>query len=252
MKQDPASIAERLQAVRRRIAAACERAGRDPGEVTLLLATKTQPAEALASALRAGIGRFGDNRVQEGLAKARRLGELAPDSATRVRWHMIGHLQTNKIKHALRFVDAIESVDRPRLVDKLCARLAREDRRMDVYVQANTSGEASKYGVAPEAAAGLVEVVQAAPQLDLKGLMTIGRLGAGPEDARPGFAALRRLRDRLLAEGLLRPGQDALSMGMTQDFEVAIEEGATRVRVGTAVFGPRSTPDAYYWPERRA
>jgi len=249
MNERDAITAARLHGVRERIAAACARAGRDPGEITLLLATKTQPAEALASVLRCGVALFGENRVQEGLAKAHRLAEIAPDGAANVRWHMIGHLQTNKIKHAVKFVDAIESVDRRRLVDRLSARLAREHRRMQVYVQVNTSGEASKYGATPEAAAGLVEAVQAAPQLDLNGLMTIGRLGASPDAARPGFAALRRLRDGFLDQGLLRPGQDALSMGMTNDFEVAIEEGATLVRVGTAVFGSRSTPDSHYWPE---
>ncbi|PKL96819.1 MAG: YggS family pyridoxal phosphate-dependent enzyme [Gammaproteobacteria bacterium HGW-Gammaproteobacteria-8] len=249
MNEFDEQIAQRLQAVCARIDAACARAGRNPQEVTLMLATKTVPAEQLAAAARAGFVLFGENRVQEARFKARKLAEIAPDLALQVRWHMIGHLQTNKIKPALSFADTVQSVDRPRLIDRLAARLAAVKRCIGVYVQVNTTGKATQYGVDPDNARMLVEAVQAAPNLALKGLMTIGNLGASAEVARPNFVALRRLRDRLRADGILQAGQDGLSMGMSSDFEIAIEEGATLVRVGTAVFGQRPTPDSYYWPE---
>lgn len=245
-------IAQRLQQVCERINAACARFGRNPDEVELLLATKTVPAETLAAAARAGFVLFGENRVQEAQAKVERLAEIAPNLGTKARWHMIGHLQTNKIRHVLGFVEAVHSVDRLRLVNRLAAQLANEGRVIEVYVQVNTSGEASKYGVAPDDTRTLVEACQTAPGLSLKGLMTIGRLGSTAEAARRDFAALRCLRDRLRAEGVLDANQQGLSMGMSGDFEVAIEEGATLVRVGTAVFGQRSTPDSHYWPERPA
>jgi hypothetical protein len=234
--------------VRQRIAGACARAGRSPADVTLLLATKTVPAERLATAVRAGATLFGENRVQELQAKVAALRRVDPAAGEAAAWHLIGHLQTNKIKHALPLVSCIQSVDRPRLIDRLEQRLAREDRCLDVYLQVNTSGEASKYGVPPEGAPALVQQIQRAPHLRLHGLMTLGRLGATPEAARPGFAALRRLRDDMIGTGELDARQDGLSMGMSGDFEVAVEEGATLVRVGSAVFGPRETPDSAYWP----
>jgi len=246
---DPASsVTQRLDVLQKRVESACRNAGRDPAEVTLLLATKTIPADRLPEAVRAGQMRFGENRIQEGLAKSAQLANAHPDLAAGVRWEMIGHLQTNKINQALRFVSAIQSVDRLRLVKRLQTRLERDGRTVDVHVQVNTSGEQSKYGVAPEAAEELVEAVQLASGLNLVGLMTIGRLGSTTDAARPDFARLRQLRDRLLERGLLQPGQTGLSMGMSGDLEVAIEEGATLIRVGTAVFGQRPTPDSYYWP----
>ena len=245
-------IGQRLQFIRERIDAVCARVGRNPDEVELLLATKTVPVEKLAAAARAGYVLFGENRVQEARAKAGRLAQIAPDMAAKTRWHMIGHLQTNKLKHMLGFAEAVQSIDRPRLIDRLAARLANDGREIDVYVQVNTSGEESKYGAAPEETRALVEACQAAPGLLLKGLMTIGRLGSIPKAARRDFAALRGLRDQLCAEGMLMAGQRGLSMGMSGDFEVAIEEGATLVRVGTAIFGQRSTPDSHYWPEAPA
>lgn len=244
----PSPFASALQQVLERMRAACERAGRSFDEVNLLLATKTVPAERLPEALLAGQVRFGENRVQEGLAKSAELAALAPELARQARWELIGHLQTNKVNQALRFVRAIHSVDRLRLVNRLENRLAQLEQRIDVHVQVNTSGEASKYGVAPEEAEALVTAVQQAEHLNLLGLMTIGRLGSTTEAARPDFAALRQLRDRLMDRGLLKPEQNSLSMGMSGDLEVAIEEGATLIRVGTAVFGQRPTPDSYYWP----
>jgi len=238
----------RLGRVQQRIVGACERTGRSPADVTLLLATKTVPADRLTYAVRAGATLFGENRVQELRGKVAALQQADPVAAEAAAWHFIGHLQTNKIKHALPLVSCIQSVDRPRLIDRLEQRLARDDRSLDVYLQVNTSGEASKYGVSPAAAPELVQRIQQAPHLQLRGLMTLGRLGATPEAARPGFAALRRLRDELIDAGELDAHRDGLSMGMSSDFEVAVEEGATLVRVGSAVFGPRDTPDSAYWP----
>jgi len=243
------TLADALQRIRARIAAACARSGRSPEDVTLMLATKTVPAERIIAAYRAGATLVGENRVQEALAKHEALAAEDREAAERITWHMIGHLQTNKIKHALRFASCVQSVDRVALVDKLQHHLTREERRLDVFIQVNTSGEASKFGVVPGEARALIEAVQGAERLRLRGLMTIGKLGSSPEAARPGFAVLHALRDELLANGALQAHQTELSMGMSSDFEIAIEEGATLVRVGTAVFGERPTPDSYYWPE---
>lgn len=239
-------VAGRLAEVRRRIAAACERSGRDPAGVRLLLATKTVPPERIAEAVLAGASLLGENKVQEGIAKHRQVGSL---TARMVEWHFIGHLQTNKVADVLKWSSLVQSVDRPELVDKLQRRLEHEDRTLDVYMQVNTSAEASKFGVHPDAAPDLARRILAADRLALRGLMTIGLLGATPEAARPSLRALRLTRDRLLHEGIVRDEHvQELSMGMTGDLEVAIEECATLVRVGTAVFGPRPTPDTLYWP----
>jgi hypothetical protein len=216
-----------------------------------MLATKTVSAVRFAAAFRAGAALIGENRVQEALAKRQQLAAEDSQAAEAITWHMIGHLQTNKIKLALRFASCVQSIDRASLVDKLQNRLAQEGRALDVFVQVNTSGEASKFGVAPRDASALIRHLQRAERLRLRGLMTIGRLGATPEAARPSFAMLRALRDQLLAEGTLHFGQAELSMGMSADFEIAIEEGATLVRVGSAIFGERPTPDSYYWSESK-
>jgi len=245
---DP-SLADALQGVRARIAAACARSSRSPEDITLMLATKTVPAERVLAACRLGATLVGENRVQEALTKHEDMAAKDPEAVERMRWHMIGHLQTNKIKHALRFASCVQSVDRVALVDKLKHRLTPEERRLDVFIQVNTSGEASKFGVTPREAPALTDAVQGAERLSLRGLMTIGKLGSSPEAARPSFAVLHALRDELLANGTLQSHQTELSMGMSSDFEIAIEEGATLVRVGSAIFGERPTPDSYYWPE---
>lgn len=243
---DAAEIAANLRAVEARIAAAATRAGRDPADVQLLLATKTVPAERVALALRAGDYALGENKVLEGEAKAdelEALGVVAPRG-----WHVIGNMQTNKVKYALRYARCIESIDRMRLVTLLDRRLEAEGRSLEVMLQVNVSGEASKYGVTPEALPAFAREVAQVETLRIRGLMTIGKFGESPEAARPGFALLRTLRDRLLDAGIARCEPRDLSMGMSGDLEVAIEEGATIVRVGTAVFGARPYPDSYYWP----
>ena len=220
--------AERLAAVRARIAAAAERVGRDPESVRLIGASKTVPAGVLVQAVRAGLRDLGENRVQEAEAKAPLLRADLTDGAG-PQWHLIGHLQSNKARKAVALFDWIHSVDSPRLADAL-DRIARElGRTPRVLIEVNTSGEASKEGVAPEAAPALIAHVAGLAAIRLVGLMTIGPLAGDP---RPAFRRLRGLRD---AAGLAE-----LSMGMSGDFEDAVEEGATMVRVGSALFGART------------
>ena len=248
-------IPARLAAVHDRVAAAARAAGRDPREVRVLLATKTQDAETVLAGVRAALDLaaaagddrpvlVGENRVQELVAKAPALVDLV--AAGRVEAHLIGHLQKNKVNQVLGAATAVDSVDSLALARALSTRCERDGRTLDVLVQVNVSGEASKSGVAPDDAAALAADVATLPGLRLTGFMTIGApLGDDRDEAfvRAGFARLRAVRDAVLASGA--PGTaDAreLSMGMTADLELAVAEGATVVRVGTAVFGARPTP----------
>jgi len=244
-RDDAEAIANRLHDVKARIESACARCARDPGQVRLLLATKTVPPERVAHAIRAGARLLGANKVQEGRATQEAAAAI---SGVRPEWHFIGHLQTNKVADVLKWTTLIQSVDRASLADKLQRRLEYEDRSIDVFMQVNTSAEPSKFGVAPGEAVGLARHIASMDRLRLRGLMTIGLLGASPEDARPSLRLLRIVFDRIREERI--PGVDLreLSMGMSGDLEVAIEEGATIVRLGTAVFGQRPTPDSFYWP----
>ena len=225
-------VARNLQRVRERIEAACARAGREPDEVTLVAVSKTFPPEAIEAAVRAGVRDIGENRVQEAYEKYQRLGRIAT-------WHLVGHLQTNKAKRAVQFFDWVHSVDSVHLAKELSKRCEALQREVNVLVEVNTSGEESKYGVRPEEAAELVEEVAELPGLRLQGLMTIAAIVPEPEEARSYFRLLRELRDDLVRRGIVE-SLPHLSMGMTDDFEVAIEEGATMVRIGRAIFGPRS------------
>ncbi len=216
------TIAERLELVRGRIAQAAERAGRSSEDVTLVAVGKSFPAEVIAEGIAAGITHLGENRVQEAAAKIPALHHLP---AT---WHMVGHLQTNKAKTALELFDIIHSVDSLHLAQVLSRRA---ERTIPVLLEVNVAGEASKFGFTPSEALQSAEAVAPLPHLDLRGLMTIAPFVNDPEEVRPVFRELRRLRDAL--------GLAELSMGMTDDFEVAIEEGATIVRIGRAIFGER-------------
>jgi PLP dependent protein len=230
---DQARIAENLRTVEARLRDACERAGRDPSEVTLVCVSKTFPAEAVAAAARAGARLFGENRVQEGAAKIEALQREFPDLI----WHLIGPLQRNKAKKALQWFQVIETIDRMELAEKL-EDLAQT--RVPVFVEVNLAGEASKSGVSPEEAENLVRAVAGCRRLDLRGLMTIPTYREDPELVRPDFRTLRHLRDRLRdSTGAALPD---LSMGMSHDFPVAVAEGATIVRLGTAIFGARRSP----------
>ena len=231
MNATPAPLASNLASVRERIAAAERRSGRPAGSVTLVGVVKTLPAEAIAAAVALGLTDLGENRVQEAESHQR---TVARDAA---RWHMIGHLQRNKAGKALELFDVVHGVDGAELAVALDRRAGEAGRRLAVLIEVNVSGEASKFGIAPEGAAALAEVVAPLANLQLRGLMTVGAPVARPEDARPGFARLRELRD----ETARRLGQPLpeLSMGMSGDYEIAVEEGATLVRVGTALFGAR-------------
>lgn len=239
---------ERLAALRRRVAAACEAADRDPGEVRVLLASKTMDASTVRAALladaaarAAGSGTapvlLGENRVQELVAKAPLLTDLDPT------WHVIGPLQSNKVNAALRWAHAVQSVADDALAQRLSQRCADREVPLDVWVQVNVSGEPTKHGVPPDGAAGLALRVATLPGLRLAGFMTVGARSADATVVRAGYARLRAVRDDVLASGA--PGTaDAtgLSMGMSGDLELAVAEGATVVRVGTAVFGARPAP----------
>lgn len=240
-----ADILANLDLVLKRIEAAITRAGRAPGDVRLLLATKTVPAEKIKIAVDAGALLTGENKVQELKEKDYLLGTLP------VERHFIGHLQTNKIREVLKYVSCIQSVDRIDLASKLHQRLQAEGRTLDVMIQVNTSFEESKFGAHPDEALQLIAQVRALDTIKIKGLMTIGLFDADPENVRPSFRLLREIRDKALQQGLLPTGAHALSMGMSGDLETAIEEGATIVRVGTAVFGKRQYPDSYYWNEQK-
>lgn len=220
----PDDIAANIAAVRKRIAAACERAGRPPDGVTLIGVSKTHPAEAVAAAYAAGLRDFGENRVQEAAAKIDELRErrVAPV------WHLVGHLQRNKAGAAIGRFDILHSVDSERLAEAISERAEAPVR---VLIEVNVAGEASKHGVAPEDVSALAGRVARMPKIELLGLMTVAPRADDPEDVRPVFRTLRELRDSL--------GLRELSMGMTDDFEVAVEEGSTLVRVGRAIFGAR-------------
>lgn len=235
-------IAQRLATVRARIADACRRAGRDADAVRLLPISKTVPAERLRAAFAAGISDFGENKVQEAKAKAESLRDLP------VSWSVVGHLQTNKAKEVARFAAEFQALDSLRVAEALEKRLEIEDRTLDVLVQVNTSGEESKFGLAPEEVDAFVRALPAFPRLRVGGLMTLAIFSADEERVRRCFRLLRGIRDRLRQDGPAGLAFDALSMGMSGDFEIAIEEGATIVRVGQAIFGPRATSDAHYWP----
>jgi PLP dependent protein len=228
----PAGVARRLAEIRERIAGACRRAGRDPGGVTLVGASKTQPVEALEAAWRAGLRVFGENRVQEGVAKS----ALLP---AEIEWHLIGPLQSNKVKTALDVFRAIHSVDRPKIAEALEKEAAARGLTVPGFVEVNLGEEPSKHGFSPRGLAEAVRPLAGLQHLRIVGLMAIPPFGESPEDSRTWFRRLRELRDELAARPEWQGFPGGLSMGMSDDFEVAVEEGATHVRVGTALFGPR-------------
>ena len=235
-------IASKLAEVRERIAWAAQQAGRDPGEVALMAVSKTHAAAAILEAIAAGQMLFGENRVQEFAAKrdAVLAGALAPSSGAS--FHLIGHLQSNKAARAVELFDAIDSVDSLRLAERLNEAAARLNRKLDILIEINIGGEAAKSGLDPDSAE-LQKLFDAAPRLAnlvIRGCMTVPPFTEDPERARGCFRQLRELRDRLRVRSGLPLTE--LSMGMSHDFEVAIAEGSTCVRVGTAIFGERSYP----------
>ncbi len=226
-----APLEERIIAVREQVANAAERANRDPSGITIVAVSKTFPRELVDAAYDLGFRHFGENRVQE---VRKKFESPLPDDAD---VHLIGPLQTNKVRQAIRVVDRIESVDRDRLVDTLAAELPKQEREMRVLLQVNVSGEEQKSGCAPDQAKSLLRMMADVPELTCDGLMTMAPYVDDPETVRPVFTQLRELRDRLQQDsGIALP---VLSMGMSGDFEVAIAEGATHVRIGRAIFGER-------------
>ena len=231
----PADIIANIAIVHARIAAAARRVNRSPDSVKLLAVTKTVSPSAIEKAMEAGIMDFGENYVQEAREKI-------PLLRKEVRWHMIGRLQTNKAKYAVNLFDYIHSVDRLELAEELNKRLEKTGRKMNILIEVNVSGEETKSGVPANQAIDLVKSIASLKHLSVKGLMTMAPYSDNPENARPFFAALRNLKHDIIQEGIEGIAMEELSMGMTDDFEVAIEEGATIVRIGRAIFGERLTP----------
>jgi pyridoxal phosphate enzyme (YggS family) len=232
------SIIQNINEIRERIAAAASRAGRHPEEITLMAVSKTFAAERIREAYASGIRVFGENRVQEFSAKAGALADLEG-----AEWHMIGHLQTNKAAKALGLFDAVDSLDSLRLAETLNRYAQQNGKKISVLIEINVGGEGAKSGLRPESSE-LAELLRAAPRLeklDFRGLMTIPPFADDPQQARSYFRKLRELRDQIAARRLRGVGMEALSMGMSHDFEAAIAEGSTCVRIGTAIFGQRPT-----------
>jgi pyridoxal phosphate enzyme (YggS family) len=231
------SVADNLASVRQRIAEAARRAGRRSEDVALMAVTKTFPPEIIREASNAGQRLFGENRVQEFAEKAPSLADL-PE----IEFHLIGHLQSNKAAKAAQIFAGIDSVDSLHLAEKLNAAAGKAGKRLRVLIEINVGGEAAKSGVAPDSPE-LESILTAAPRLEhleFRGLMSIPPFTENPEGGRPFFRMLRELRDKIAARNLPAIGVDTLSIGMSHDFEVAIEEGSTCVRIGTAIFGPRA------------
>jgi PLP dependent protein len=236
------SIADNTARVRERIAAAARRAGRNPDEITLMAVSKTFAVERIREAYAAGLRVFGENRVQEFAAKADAVRDLHD-----VEWHLIGHLQTNKAAKAAELFDAVDSVDSVRMAEKLNASAESAGKTLSVLIEINVGGEKAKSGLAlnsvEQGSDELEQILLAAPRwrnLRIGGLMTVPPYTEDPEGSRAYFRQLRQIRDSIAARNLPQIGMAVLSMGMSHDFEIAIEEGATCVRVGTAIFGERT------------
>jgi pyridoxal phosphate enzyme (YggS family) len=233
------SIPENISELQSRIAQAAKRAGRSPSDIALMAVTKTHPPDRIREAYEAGLRLFGENRVQEFSAKADALADLVG-----AEWHMIGHLQTNKAAKAAELFSAIDSVDSVKLAEKLDAAARALNKQLQVLIEVNVGGEAAKTGVAPDSA-DLEDLLKAAPRLEalnFRGLMTVPPFTEDPEGARPYFRRLRILRNQIAARNLPAITLEILSMGMSHDFAVAIEEGSTCIRIGTAIFGDREKP----------
>ena len=225
-------ISSNVSLIRQRMEVACSRCGRDPQSVRLMAVSKTVTPERIRQALDAGVTLLGENYVQEAREKIPAIGHIAE-------WHMIGHLQTNKVKYVVNLFDWIHSVDRLELARELNKRAGQNNRRLNVLIEVNVSGEESKSGIKATQALELVRQVSLLTHINLCGLMTMPPYSDNPENSRPYFQALRKLRDDISAADIPGIRMDELSMGMTDDFEVAIEEGATIIRVGRAIFGNR-------------
>jgi hypothetical protein len=226
------SIKDNLSRVLERMDQAAKKAGRNPGEVTLVAVSKTVETARIREAIEAGVTILGENYVQEAREKIDEIGHG-------VQWHMVGHLQRNKAKYAVTLFDYMHSIDGIGLAHEIDRRAAQKEEKVRGLVEVNLSGETSKFGIGPDAVMDLIRHVAPLEHISIEGLMTMPPYFNEPEKARPYFVRLRELRDRIQGEGIEGVRLDELSMGMSGDFEVAIEEGATMIRVGTAIFGER-------------
>jgi pyridoxal phosphate enzyme (YggS family) len=234
------SLSENLEKIQQRITGACARSGREPGSVTLLAVTKSQPPEVVREAADCGQALFGENKIQEAKAKI----PLCPG---RLRWHFIGHLQSNKCRDAVELFEMIQSVDSLSLAQEINKRAGQAAKTMPILLEINVAGEASKFGYQPEKLLAELKEINALQRIEIQGLMAVPPWSAEPEKSRPYFRQLRELKQK--CEQILGVSQPHLSMGMSGDFEIAIEEGATMVRVGTALFGPRPAAQKRVTPE---
>ena len=237
------TILNNLSIIKQRIHKACLNSNRDPNDVKLLLATKTVDSTKIVYALEQGECLIGENKVQELKQKCNAISHLHPEV------HFIGHLQTNKIKEVIKWASCIESIDRISLAKKLQQRLEFENKEIDVFIQVNTSFEESKFGIAPKDTVAFVKEVATFKNIQIKGLMTIGLLSSDSNEVRKCFQTLKQLKNEISILNIPNVTMQELSMGMSTDLEIAIEEGATIIRVGTAIFGKRKYPDSYYWNE---
>ena len=230
--------------IKHRMQLACQRVNRNVDSVRLLPVTKTVDEKVMRMAVELGFNYFGENKVQEALDKSESMSDLPID------WSIIGHLQTNKVKYIARFATEFQALDSLKVAQKLQERLEIENRSMTVLIQVNTSNEDSKYGLHPTEVTHFIEQIKTLDRLQVKGLMTLALLSNNTEKVRDCFILLRELRDKLKENLPSHMSMEELSMGMSGDFEIAIEEGATIVRIGQALFGARTLPDSYYWPEK--
>ena len=226
------SIQENVIQIKNRIATVCQKANRDPKEIEIIAVSKTVSASSIKEAIEAGITNIGENRVQEAWKKYNEID-------TSVRWHMVGRLQTNKVKRALQFFDIIHSVENRHLAEEINKRACALNRDGEILIEVNTSGESTKIGVTPDGVIPLIKSIATLPHLRITGLMTIGVFLPDPEQVRPCFIALRQIQQEVIRQGFEHVEMKFLSMGMTDDFEVAIEEGSNMVRIGRAIFGER-------------
>lgn len=226
-------ISENITVLQNRLHAICSRAGRNQDDITLVAVAKTFAADSVQTAYDLGLRDFGENYVQELTAKRSRLADLP------VRWHFVGHLQSNKVKYIVDFIHLIHSVDNMRLAQEINKRAEVSGRRVDVLVEVHTTDEAAKSGVPPEKTLDLIKDISLLPNVRVRGLMTMGPFSEDPNDSRPSFQKVRGLMEEVNRLGIGEARLKELSMGMTHDFEVAIEEGATILRIGTAIFGER-------------
>ena len=224
------NLAENLEKIQQRIRGACERAGREENSITLLAVSKTHPPETINAAAELGLACFGENKIQEAKAKI-------PLCSGKLRWHFIGHLQSNKCRDAVELFEMIQGVDSLGLAQEISKRCEQAAKRMPILLEVNVAGEASKFGYRPDKLLGEVEEINALPRIEIHGLMAVPPWSPEPESSRPHFRRLRELKSE--CEQILVAPLPHLSMGMSGDFEMAIEEGATIVRIGTALFGPR-------------